>query len=154
MSPIPGFKKWLDNNLEKEAVDLLCVHDYDFIKKQFHCENSLLKLKELLAQSWFEDHELSQVLKPVLLSLCARYLLVERDGERALDPVMNFHLTNGARVERINWMADMSDRGMMRSYGIMVNYYYDLSDIDSNHEQYISKTKIASTRDVKNLLRE
>ena len=67
---------------------------------------------------------------------------------------MNFHLTNGARLERINWLADISDKGMKRLYGIMVNYYYNLSEIESNHEQYISSTKIATTRDVKNLLKE
>lgn len=47
-----------------------------------------------------------------------------------------FHLNNGARLERINWRGDISDRGMAQSYGIMVNYLYNLSDIEKNHEAY------------------
>jgi malonyl-CoA decarboxylase len=154
LSPVPGFRHWLDNKLAEGAADLLYANDTKVIQKHYQCSNSVEKLKELLAESWFDDNEKAHFLKPVLLTLCARYLLQERKGNKVFDPVMNFHLTNGARLEQINWLADISEKGMLRSYGIMVNYYYKLSDIESNHEQYISTTHIAATRDVKNLLRE
>lgn len=154
LSPVPGFRSWLDNKLAERPADLLCAHDAKVIQKQYQCEDSIQKIKDLLGDDWTSDIEKSDFLKPILLSICARYLLHERRDNKALDPVMNFHLTNGARLERINWLADISDKGMKRSYGIMVNYYYNLSKIDSNHEQYISTTHIAATRDVKNLLRE
>ena len=153
LSPVPGFRNWLDKCLASGDSSLLCSHDAKIIQKQYQCEDSIQKLKDLLDDDWTSDIEKSDLLKPILLSVCARYLLHERRDNKALDPVMNFHLTNGARLERINWLADISDKGLKRSYGIMVNYYYNLSQIDSNHEQYISTTKIATTRDVKNLHR-
>ena len=64
----------------------------------------------------------------------------------------NFHLTNGARLERINWLADLSEAGMERSYGIMVNYY-DLGAIEKNHEEYVSNGRIVAGRGVWSLLK-
>lgn len=154
LSPVPGFRKWLDTSLADKTTDVLCVRDIKLIKNTYKCDDSAVKLQELLNGDWFSDEETANFLKPVLLNLCARYLLKEKKGNRALDPVMNFHLTNGARLERVNWLADLSDKGMKRSYGIMVNYYYKLSDIDTNHEQYISLAEIDANREVKNLLRE
>ncbi|NOR11197.1 MAG: malonyl-CoA decarboxylase [Desulfovibrionaceae bacterium] len=154
LSPVPGFRNWLDKCLASGDSSLLCSHDAKIIQKQYQCEDSIQKLKDLLDDDWTSDIEKSNFLKPILLSVCARYLLHERRDNKALDPVMNFHLTNGAGLERINWLADISDKGLKQSYGIMVNYYYNLSKIDSNHEQYILTTKIATTRDVKNLLRK
>ena len=68
---------------------------------------------------------------PVLLSLGARYLTTTRDG-RALDPVANFHLSNGASLERINWMANPAPYGIEESFGLMVNYRYDRAKIAAN----------------------
>ncbi|MBC8317940.1 MAG: malonyl-CoA decarboxylase [Desulfobulbaceae bacterium] len=154
LSPVPGFRKWLDSLLADKDENVLCVQDAKAVKNQYACDNGAEKLQDLLAGDWFSDEETANFLKPILLNLCARYLLHEKKENKALDPVMNFHLTNGARIERVNWLADLSDRGMKRSYGIMVNYYYELSDIDSNHEQYISSTLIAASREVKKIFRE
>ncbi|NIR12473.1 MAG: malonyl-CoA decarboxylase, partial [Gammaproteobacteria bacterium] len=82
--------------------------------------------------------------KPIIIRLCAHYLLEEKKGPGALDPVANFHLSNGARLEKINWLADLTETGMQRSYGIMVNYYYELSDIEKNHEEYVTKSHIVA----------
>jgi malonyl-CoA decarboxylase len=68
--------------------------------------------------------------------------------------VAHFHLNNGARLERINWLANVSNPGFAQSYGIMVNYYYRLSDIEKNHEGYVAKTKIALGREVRALLKK
>ena len=96
---------------------------------------------------------ITEIVKPILQRLCARYLLKERKKNRAHDPVANFHLANGARLERINWLADLSEKGIKHSYGIMVNYYYKLADIDRNHEGYVSRGDIIASRAVKALLK-
>jgi len=89
------------------------------------------------------------------LRLCARYLTQEKaaDGKRALDPVAHFHLSNGARLERLNWMADLSEKGLEQSAGIMVNYLYKLSEIDANHEAYSGAGEVAMSSAVKGLLK-
>ncbi|MCP5045920.1 MAG: decarboxylase, partial [bacterium] len=78
-------------------------------------------------------------------------LVNAKKGTRALDPVANFHLRNGARIERLNWLADTSAKGMEQSAGIMVNYYYKLSDIERNHEYYISESRINISKDTRKL---
>jgi malonyl-CoA decarboxylase len=123
------------------------------LKERFACENAALHLSEILTNDWYRDSNAAEIVKPILSRLCAQYLLEERKGNEAIDPVANFHLSNGARLERINWLADLSEIGMKRSYGIMVNYYYELADIEKNHEQYETKTHIVASRGVKALLK-
>ena len=74
------------------------------------------------------------------------------DG-RPLDAVARFHLGNGARLERINWLGDCSARGMRESAGLMVNYLYDLDEIEKNHEAYANHGKIAAPSAVRRLLK-
>ena len=62
---------------------------------------------------------------------------------RALDPVAHFHLSNGARVERLNWHADLSAKGLQQSCGMMVNYLYRLADIEDNHEAYTGEGRVS-----------
>ena len=89
-----------------------------------------------------------------LTRLCARYLLYERTPSgRALDPVAHFHLSNGARVERLNWLGDTSPKGLQQSAGIMVNYLYRLSEIEANHEAYRGDGRVAASSAIRNLLR-
>lgn len=79
--------------------------------------------------------------------LCAGYLLqTAPDGEGLSDPVARFHLNNGARLERINLQADLSPKGQRQSRGVMVNYAYDLADIEKNHERFASGTVCASKK--------
>ena len=82
------------------------------------------------------NQDVANALKSPLMRLGATYLLKERDNGRALDRVANFHLSNGARVERVNWLADISTKGLEQSAGLMVNYLYELGDIEGNHESY------------------
>ena len=81
--------------------------------------------------------------------LVAKYILNEkRKNGTASNPVAHFHLSNGAKFERINWMADLSDHGKSQSYGMMINYLYDLDEIDKNHEEYIENGKIALSKSI------
>ncbi len=91
--------------------------------------------KLLTTPEWHQDDELVRVLREPLMRLCARYLMLEKAAAgRARDPVAHFHLSNGARVERLNWSADVSPKGLQQSAGMMINYLYKLSEIEENHE--------------------
>ena len=153
LSPVPDFRKWLDPKLAAGDEDVLRTKEIAALKDRFACENAAHQLEEILTGDWYRNSETADVVQPILQRLCVKYLVEERLGNRTLDPVANFHLTNGARLERINWCADISETGMKRSYGFMVNYYYELSDIEKNHEEYVTKTNIVISRAVKSLLK-
>ena len=87
------------------------------------------------------------------MGLCARYLLTAKNGKRALDRVAHFHLSNGARIERINWAADLSKNGIGQSAGMMVNYLYNLPDIEKNHEAYTGQGEITASSSVRKHLK-
>ena len=65
----------------------------------------------------------------------------------------HFHLSNGARVERLNWLADVSVKGLQQSAGIMVNYLYRLGEIEANHEAYRGEGRVAASSALRNLAR-
>jgi malonyl-CoA decarboxylase len=153
LSPVPGFRKWLSLKLTYGEEEVLQAREIGILKKQFASQDVGPKLDEILDSEWSKSEEITEIVKPILLRLCAQYLLEEKRGNMALDPVANFHLANGARLERINWLADLSASGMERSYGIMVNYLYKLSDIEKNHEEYVSKDQIVASRSVRSLLK-
>jgi malonyl-CoA decarboxylase len=153
LSPVPGFRGWLDPQLAAGNEEVLRPNEIEKLKEQFEAENGALLLAGILADDWHSNRVIAGIVKPILQRLCAHYLLEEKKGSRALDPVANFHLANGARLERINWLADLSENGMKLSYGIMVNYYYKLGDIDKNHEEYATKGHITASRGAKNLLK-
>ena len=77
-------------------------------------------------------------LREPLSRLAARYLLEARHDGRPHDPVARFLLGNGARVERVNWLADSSQRGLQQSFGLMVNYRYDPDAIENNGEAFVA----------------
>jgi malonyl-CoA decarboxylase len=89
-----------------------------------------------------------------LLRACAAYLTTRRADGRAYDPVAAFHLSNGASIERINWMGDESEKGMRQSLGLLANYAYRPARIERNHEQYAKGGKFAMSDEVKGLLEE
>jgi malonyl-CoA decarboxylase len=81
----------------------------------------------------------------LLRRLCAFHLLhTSAAGPRPSDPVARFHLGNGARLERINVAADLSRKGLKQSHELMVNYLYDLDEIEANHERFVSEEVNAS----------
>lgn len=154
LSPIPGFRSWLFSRFD-ENVDVLTAAEHTAINKV-----SDSAPPEVL--EWFFDKRAEKVdpalaaaVKPVLMRLCAAYLTSvrkDRGGRlRAVDSVAHFHLTNGARVERLNWRADLSRRGLSQSAGLMVNYLYKLPDIERNHEAYRDKGDIRMSHAIKSL---
>jgi malonyl-CoA decarboxylase len=74
-------------------------------------------------------------------------------GGAPIDPVARFHLGNGARLERLDWPADLSERGRRQSYGLMVNYLYDLGDIEKNHEAYAENRAVIAASAIRKLAR-
>jgi malonyl-CoA decarboxylase len=89
-----------------------------------------------------------------LEGLAAWYLTQEWQDGHALDSVARFHLGNGARLERLNWMADASGKGLAQSFGLMVNYVYDLGDVERNHEEYVNRRRVVASSAVEKLARE
>jgi len=86
-----------------------------------------------------------------LSRLGAYYLLHAKRGQAPLDPVARFHLANGARLERLNWMGDTSPAGLRQSLGFTVNYLYRLEDVERNHETYAKTYGIAASRTIQRL---
>jgi malonyl-CoA decarboxylase len=94
----------------------------------------------------------SDSLKPQIMRLCATYLTHHASAQEPADPVARFHLGNGARLERINWRGNAAPRGIEESFGIMVNYLYDLETIESNHEAFVTEGTVARSAEVDALL--
>ncbi|NIM14612.1 MAG: malonyl-CoA decarboxylase [Candidatus Aminicenantes bacterium] len=154
LSPVPNFRKWLDPILNNGDESILSPSEIKAVKSVNDHKNAAKGLLELLDSNWSIKPDVSKTLKPILMRLCVGYLLQERRGKKALDPVANFHLENGAFIERINWLGDTSEKGLKQSAGIMVNYYYKLSDIEKNHELYITESRINASKDVKKWLKK
>ena len=156
LSPLPGFRRWLASYFEAGMAG----------EEQGPAEAALVEAARLLnvaAESeavfntpqWWCNPLVAALLKDPLLSLGAHYLHELREDDGApLDPVARFHLGNGARIERINWLGDTSPKGMHESCGLMVNYLYQLKDIEKNIEAYATSKEIAATSRVRNLLRD
>jgi malonyl-CoA decarboxylase len=102
--------------------------------------------------AWIESHETKEALEALLLRLCAAYLLEARQGDHPVDPVARFHLRNGARLERINWLGDPSSKGLRQSASLLANYVYDLDSIERNHEAYVVDHKVIASSQVTRLL--
>jgi malonyl-CoA decarboxylase len=130
LSPIPGFRQWLD--------------------KQLGSDPDVALLPQLESDRWWNDPAQSEKLREPLLRLCARYLT--RQPSIRIDPVARFHLGNGARLERINWLGNTAPRGIQESFGIMVNYLYDVETIESNHEAFVNDGTVMRSADVDALL--
>ncbi len=157
LSPIPGFIGWLQKALAKGEPGLLLPAERKALGASLGVDKGAKGwLRELLERTdWSDDANISKAVRPILMRLCARYLVKEsRDKGRSLDPVAHFHLSNGARLERINWLADRSQKGLRQSAGMMINYRYDLGRIDSNHEGYRSGGKRAVSTSVRSLLND
>lgn len=104
--------------------------------------------------SWAAHAQLQEDLRAVLLPLAAAYYLEAKTRSgKPVDPVARFHLGNGARLEHIHWMGDKSAKGLKQAHGIMVNYLYDLKDIEKNHEAYANNDVVAASRAVRTMLR-
>lgn len=156
LSPLPGFRAWLAAEAERgtlllpseaRAVDAVCVG-----MDAAGLDDALLHLLD--RPEWVDDARIAAALREPLLRLAARYLLQARaPSGRALDPVAHFHLSNGARVEQLDWLGDRSPKGLQQSAGMMVNYLYRLGDIEANHEAYRGEGRVAASSAVRGLVR-
>ena len=154
LSPVPGFRAWLDRRVKAAAEAPLAAAEGEAgdASGDGIAERDLPALLD--RPDWPDDPQLSAALREPLLRLCARYLVREQAAfGRALDPVAHFHLSNGARVERLNWLGDVSPKGLEQSAGIMVNYLYRLADIEANHEAYRGEGRVAASSAVRSLAR-
>ena len=137
LSPVPGFVSWLRNVGDAATASLSA------------------KLTALSEQAAHDDLLDAAVIgddvRGDAFGWCARYLLEAKRGDDALDSVARFHLANGARLERLNWMGDTSQQGLKRSLGIMANYVYRLADVEKNHEAYERQHRIVASREIQKL---
>jgi malonyl-CoA decarboxylase len=142
LSPVPDFARWLDAERKTEGSKVLDAEDRE-------------ALAGLDTPRWWQSPEVSESLREPLLRAAAWYFLRARN-RRGLpfDAVARFHLGNGARLERLDWLADVTEKGIAQSYGLMVNYLYDLEDIEKNHEAYVEGRVVATSNAIKRLVRK
>jgi malonyl-CoA decarboxylase len=140
LSPAPDFARWLDRERKTENSAVLT-------------EDDRAALEGLDRQGWWQLPDAREPLKEPLLRAAAYYYLRAKN-RRGLpaDAVARFHLGNGARLERLNWLGDGSENGINQSYGLMVNYLYDLDDIEKNHEAYAEGRRVVASNAVRRLL--
>jgi malonyl-CoA decarboxylase len=152
LSPMPSFMRWLEAEIGA-GHEVLEPPEANELAATAHANDGNAALLAMLRdQAWVGDAAKVELLKPVLLRLCARYLLLERRGANARDRVAHFHLGNGARVERLNWLGDRSAKGLAQSAGLMVNYRYKIDEIEANHEAYTGEGRITAAPAVRGLL--
>ena len=141
LSPMPGLASWVRKNpavLGEANIDL--------------------SLEDLSTGAWAADKKQARALRDPLSRLAARYLASAKQGGGEsgppADPVSRFHLGNGARVERLNYLGDTSIKGFRQSFGLMVNYLYSPDDIEANLEAFASQGSIAMSATVRRLARK
>lgn len=135
LSPVPGFAEWIHSQAE----------DHDDVEAR--------EAMSLMSQpDWQENPEVMSRAETLIPILAAYYLLEgkNRNG-RPFDPVARFHLGNGAILDRVNWPGDLSTRGQDTAMGVMVNYRYDLSKVEDNHEAFAIRGEVKAARAVQNL---
>lgn len=163
LSPVPGFRKWLAKQLESGALPALNVSAAEHSallqaaelqpQAEPKPDEIVAALQALLANAaWPVRPELSDALKPVMLRLATLYLTQSTQLKFRIDPVARFHLGNGARLERVNFLANANRTGLAESYGIMVNYLYDPLTIEDNHEGFVRDGTVACSNAVEALL--
>jgi malonyl-CoA decarboxylase len=139
LSPVPRFADWLKSGLG--------------FKDNERPAALIEALRDIGEAGWHEDEARAEKLRGILAPACAFYLANARRRGRLWDPVAQFHLGNGARLERINWLADLSSKGLEQSAGLMVNYLYRLEDVETNHEAFVNEGVVAMSGDVRKLAR-
>jgi malonyl-CoA decarboxylase len=142
LSPAPNFANWLNRERTNPNSIALDEHDRE-------------ALSALDREGWWRSPEIAEDLKEPFLRAAAWYYLRARNARGVpLDFVARFHLGNGARLERLDWLADTSERALRQSYGLMVNYLYDLDYIERNHEAYAQHRAIVAASAVTRLVTE
>ncbi|MGA8997972.1 MAG: malonyl-CoA decarboxylase [Pseudolabrys sp.] len=141
LSPVTNFASWLKRERAEENSAALTEADK-------------AALAVLDQPGWWRDEDTAAEIQDSVMRAAAWYFLRARNQRGTpIDAVARFHLGNGARLERINWLADMSERAMAQAHGLMVNYLYDLDEIEKNHEAYAEGPTVVASGAVQRLLR-
>ncbi len=149
LSPIPGLRRHIDDRLKNEGDGALTAPEIASLVPVIDKVRGAAAVRQLLDRpNWWDVPAIDKALRPILTRLAARYLTSTDERGRALDRVANFHLGNGAIVERLNWLGDTSSNGLKQAYAMMVNYRYKLGDVDENHEAY-ANGKVVASREVR-----
>jgi malonyl-CoA decarboxylase len=157
LSPIPGFRSWYAEAIANGQGPTLTVAERRNLLSALGLDDdgstdTDLVVRALGRDNWWTEAQLCEALKPPMMRMAARYLTTEKRGNgTARDPVAHFHLSNGARMERLNWLGDPSPNGLRQSCGMMINYLYKLSEIDGNHEAYSDGGRIAASSAMRSL---
>ena len=137
LSPVPGFMRWL--------------HQADLSGMSVADRQALARLD---APDWRDEDGVADRLRKLIEPLAAAYfLLAKRADGRPVDSVASFHLGNGAKLERMNWLGDVSAKGLRDSAGLMVNYLYDLDEIEKNHEAFANASEIVASSSIRKLVK-
>jgi malonyl-CoA decarboxylase len=135
LSPAPGFASWLASERKSDGPMLT--------------SQDLAALSELDTPDWWRDGGPERLKEPMLHAAATYFLSARSRNGGALDPVARFHLGNGARLEQLNPLGDLSEKGLAQSHGLMVNYQYDIDDIEKNHEAYAESRIIVAATGIK-----
>jgi malonyl-CoA decarboxylase len=139
LSPAPNFAQWLTRERANEQSQVLSASDR-------------AALANLETVGWWQAEATREPVKEPLIRAAAWYYLHARTRNGSpIDSVARFHLGNGARLERLNWLADTSERAIAQACGLMVNYLYDLEDIEENHEAFAQQRTVVASKAVTSL---
>lgn len=152
LSPIPGLARWAGKQ-DAAWEQSFRPEDLERIAKQAGCPATLPAVRDLVAKgAWAGEKRLARTLHGPLTRLAARYLSGTSQG-RPVDPVARFHLGNGARIERLNFLGDSAAKGLKQSFGMMVNYLYNPDTIEENVEALLREGRIAASATVRQAAR-
>lgn len=141
LSPAPGFARWLER---ERGLD----HS-----RYFNAETREV-LHALDRPGWQADAAQAEAVRRVLMPIAAAYYLrAKTPAGRPVDPVARFHLGNGARLEALHFLGDTSAKGLEQAHGLMVNYCYDLDEIERNHESFAESGEVVASAPVRKMLR-
>jgi malonyl-CoA decarboxylase len=141
LSPAPGFAAWLRRERDIENSHVLSTADRE-------------ALNNLDIAGWWQVPKTREPVEDPLMRAAAYYFLHAKNKRgMPADPVARFHLGNGARLERLNFLGDGSENGIRQACGVMVNYLYNLDDIEKNHEALAQNRTVVASSAVKRLVR-
>ena len=155
LSPVPALRRWAEKSSDAWAR-AFSPEIIGRVARQLGAEGEQMRsvedIRALLAKGdWVGNVRLARALQPGLMRLAADYFLHAKAGNKPYDPVARFHLGNGARIERINPLADTSANGLKQSYGLMVNYLYDTELIEINLEAFSREGVVAASVAIRRL---
>ena len=150
LSPMPRFAAGLARLLNgeladwpRERIEQLLADQCDELQARSGQASAVDAVTALLGRPEVAGHPPREV----MARLALLYLVEMRDGHGGRhDPVAAFHLANGAILERINPCADLSDRGLAQSHGVMVNYRYDPERVEANHERFVHEGRVVLSK--------